>query len=77
MKTENRTRIADYKGIQGRAWRIWKVVNTNVNNPVWYEVEMVCGGPGGVVFEADTLDVVEKWLDVNCAAKKIVDYRER
>lgn len=56
-------RIADYKGLQGKAYRVWKTPEGS------YEVEMIWGG-NGVFFTTDKLEEVEKLL-ARLGAKKL------
>ena len=56
-------RYADYKGIQGRCYRIWKTPNG-------YEVEMVWGG-NGVLFRSDSVVACKRYLQKECYAKRI------
>jgi len=60
MRTQSRSKIAQYKGIQGRAWAVWSVWSFEDFTQT-YEVEMVWGG-NGVVFRAETMEEVEEYM---------------
>jgi hypothetical protein len=57
-------RYGDYRGMQGKCYRIWKTKNG-------YEVEMVWGG-NGVIFTADNVRECKQYLKKECRAKRIV-----
>ena len=58
------TRYGDWKGAQGKAYRLWKTDKG-------YEVEIVWGGYG-VIYRADTVRDCKRFLKNECGAKRIV-----
>lgn len=56
------TYYGNWKGMQGKAYILWKTDNG-------YEVEMVWGG-NGVIFRADTVKECKRFLTSKCGAKR-------
>lgn len=57
-----KTYYGDWKGVQGKCYRVWKTDNG-------YEVEKIWNG-SGVIFRADTVIECKKYLAKECMAKR-------
>lgn len=57
-------RYGDWKGLQGKVYRLWKTDKG-------FEVEMVWGG-NGVIFSADNVKECKMFLKRECRAERII-----
>ena len=64
--------VAYFVDAKNTEYRIYKTVNCNPNNPVWYSVSIGSDGFQSV-FDADTLDVAKRWGVEKFNATEMID----